>query len=298
LVSTDGVSWTLEDALPGVPEDQLRGVAWGDGLFVAVGQQFSGDSLSATSTDGLVWTGQPGLLPAPLVSVTWGEDRFVAVGSEGTIGSSLDGTTWSDESVAAESSLNGVVRGGAQFVAVGTGGAIFRSTCEVAAQEADLVLSMTDSPDPVVRRQQLTYALSVTNEGPAEARNLLLVDQLPRGVQLKSISSSQGECKAERMRRALAVTCRLGDLPVADQAVVEIVVRPRRQGAITNTASVSAEEPLDPDESNNVASEVTTVLKHKPRPDHDDDDDSDDEDDEDDDSVSDDDDRPAQGPRR
>ena len=156
----------------------------------------------------------------------------------------------------------------------------------------------------MVRRQRLTYALSVTNEGPAEARNLLLVDQLPRGVQLKSISSSQGECKAERMRRDLAVTCRLGDLPVADQAVVEIVVRPKRQGAITNTASVSAEEPLDPDESNNVASEVTTVHKHKPRPDHDDDshdddDDSDDDsDDEDDDSAADDDDRPARGPRR
>jgi len=40
---------------------------------------------------------------------------------------------------------------------------------------------------------------------------------------------------------------------------VTIVVRPSKKGTVTNTASVAAVEPVDPDTSNNTASETTTV---------------------------------------
>jgi hypothetical protein len=38
------------------------------------------------------------------------------------------------------------------------------------------------------------------------------------------------------------------------------VVRPTRKGTFTNTATVSADRPADPDTTNNSATETTTVT--------------------------------------
>jgi len=40
----------------------------------------------------------------------------------------------------------------------------------------------TDSPDPVVAGQELTYEITIINESNFEATNVLLVDMLPDGV--------------------------------------------------------------------------------------------------------------------
>jgi hypothetical protein len=60
--------------------------------------------------------------------------------------------------------------------------------------------------------------------------------------------------------RITKVSCELGDLALGETATVTIIVRPARQGTITNTVSASAARPADPDTSNNTATESTTVT--------------------------------------
>jgi uncharacterized repeat protein (TIGR01451 family) len=49
---------------------------------------------------------------------------------------------------------------------------------------ADLSLLKADDPDPVVPGRQLTYTLTVHNDGPSDAQSVAVTDTLPAGVQL------------------------------------------------------------------------------------------------------------------
>jgi len=119
---------------------------------------------------------------------------------------------------------------------------------------ADLSLTKSDSPDPVLVGQQLTYTLSVHNSGPAAATGTSLTDTLPSGVTFDSATPTQGSCS----QASGTVTCSLGTIASGVNAGVEIKVTPQAAGSITNQASVSSSV-SDPSLANNSASAVTTV---------------------------------------
>ncbi len=50
------------------------------------------------------------------------------------------------------------------------------------AESADLRITKSDSPDPVTAGTDLNYTLTVTNDGPSEAPNVTLTDDLPSGL--------------------------------------------------------------------------------------------------------------------
>jgi uncharacterized repeat protein (TIGR01451 family) len=128
-----------------------------------------------------------------------------------------------------------------------------------ARAQADLSVTKTDSPDPVVARSNLTYTVTVTNDGPATATGVTLVDRLPDAV-FVSATSSQGTCVRQgKGRRDGDLVCDLGTLAPGASATVTIVVTPSRDGTITNTATVRANEP-DADRADNTATETTTVV--------------------------------------
>ncbi len=121
---------------------------------------------------------------------------------------------------------------------------------------ADLSIFKSDSPDPVLTGGELTYTLSVSNDGPEDATGVNVGDTLPAGVTLVSAEPSQGTCDVSGVP---VITCSLGDLPAFDFASVTIVVTaPSVPGTITNTATVSSGTP-DPDTSNNHYSASTVV---------------------------------------
>jgi uncharacterized repeat protein (TIGR01451 family) len=134
-------------------------------------------------------------------------------------------------------------------IAAGTG------YCDIPAQKADLSISKSDSPDPIFAGRELTYTLTVSNGGPADATGVTVTDTLPPGVTFNSASASQGSCS----QAGGTVTCNLGGLGSgAPPATVTIKVTPQTAGTITNTASVSGNEE-DPAPGNNTDTETTTV---------------------------------------
>lgn len=121
--------------------------------------------------------------------------------------------------------------------------------------EADLALTKIGSRDPVMVNNNFSYALNVTNRGPSPATGVTVTDQLPNGVTFVSATASAGNCT----RNGNTVTCQLGNLAVQGSANINLSVTPTAAGAITNTASVTANE-ADPEAANNQANVQTTVL--------------------------------------
>ncbi|MFN2417664.1 MAG: hypothetical protein ABR593_01905, partial [Candidatus Limnocylindria bacterium] len=120
---------------------------------------------------------------------------------------------------------------------------------------ADLSVHQEDTPDPVTAGNAVQYFITVTNNGPDAATNVMLVNTLPANSTL--ISSSTPGCSTA----GGTVTCNLGTLAAEASANVSIVVgAPNTSSAttMTNTAVVSATE-LDPNTADNTDAEVTNV---------------------------------------
>jgi uncharacterized repeat protein (TIGR01451 family) len=126
--------------------------------------------------------------------------------------------------------------------------------CCANTNSADLSLSITDSPDPVLVGNNLTYALTTTNRGPATGTGVMLTNTLPPGVNYVSATSSQGSCT----NLSGVVVCNLGMLASGAQATNTIIIKPIVQGTITNVASVTGSQ-SDFNPLNNTATALTTA---------------------------------------
>ncbi len=104
-----------------------------------------------------------------------------------------------------------------------------------------------DAPDPVAVGAVLTYTLSITNNGPADATGVTVTDTLPGTVTFGTATPSQGSCS----QAAGVVTCPLGTILVSATATITITVTPTTPGTITNVAMVAATT-LDPVPGNNM----------------------------------------------
>jgi uncharacterized repeat protein (TIGR01451 family) len=121
---------------------------------------------------------------------------------------------------------------------------------------ADLEITKTDSQDRSPTGRDLTYTLTVTNNGPDVASGVTVTDVLPPSVTFASATPSQGTCSESNG----TVTCSVETLANAATTTVDIVVTPRTAGLITNTASVTAPA-TDPSDVNNTASENTSICR-------------------------------------
>jgi uncharacterized repeat protein (TIGR01451 family) len=120
---------------------------------------------------------------------------------------------------------------------------------------ADLALTKSDTPDPVVQGNNLTYTIQVTNAGPDPATNVVVTDTLPGQIDFVSATPTQGTCD----RTGDTVICMLGTVTSGATATVTIVIQPKKTGTISNTA-VAASTPPDTNAANNQDTETTTVL--------------------------------------
>jgi uncharacterized repeat protein (TIGR01451 family) len=131
--------------------------------------------------------------------------------------------------------------------------AMLVSTGRATAAATDLGITKDDSPDPVVRGDNLTYTITVSNTAvaAADAAGVTVTDTLPS--QVTFVSASTG-CT----RKGVVVTCDLGTLAADNTATLTIVVKAAQAGTISNTATVS-HDAADANANNNTDSESTTV---------------------------------------
>ncbi|MEM7008812.1 MAG: DUF11 domain-containing protein, partial [Thermodesulfobacteriota bacterium] len=121
---------------------------------------------------------------------------------------------------------------------------------------ADLFIIKSDSPDPVIAGNNLTYTLFVSNAGPNTATNVIVTDTLPAGVNFISATPDQGNCGGPV---GGVVTCNLGTLTEGAFTQVRIRVTPQFPGTLLNVAQVAGDQ-HDPSLSNNISPQTTTVV--------------------------------------
>ena len=134
VYSTDGTTWQKASTVLGT-NMMLKGVAYGNGQYVAVGSSWSSGTIGViyTSADGSNWsqitTGPIGRL----TDVTYGNGMFAAVGEGDTLMTSADGTSWTTRSRTktiniGSISYTGITYGEGLFIAVGGTGEIVKSS--------------------------------------------------------------------------------------------------------------------------------------------------------------------------
>ncbi|HEY5197091.1 MAG TPA: DUF11 domain-containing protein [Solirubrobacteraceae bacterium] len=133
---------------------------------------------------------------------------------------------------------------------------------------ADLSVTLTGAPNPVIVGQPLTYTLVVGNAGPAAATGITATEALPAGVTFVSASSTQGSCA----QSGGALACPIGGLASGASATITVVVMPTQAVSLAAAATVSGDQP-DSNTANNsvtattmadLATRATPVLTAQP----------------------------------
>lgn len=178
------------------------------------------NSASFTLNGGLTWTELAGVGHLDVTATTFERTPNVALGGAPSA-ECFAATT--DGGACGTVQINGTITSFSMtWTGVGVeglGGDAVEFVLELPPPPADLEIVKTASPDPALAGNDLTYTLTVTNNGPRDATNVVVNDTLPAGVTWVSTTPSQGACSAPS-----GVTCELGAIANGGSATVDIVV--------------------------------------------------------------------------
>ena len=121
----------------------------------------------------------------------------------------------------------------------------------------DLAVEKSDSPDPVMTGEVLTYTITLENQSGNTGVGFELEDKLPSKVDYLSATPSQGTCD----RSGRTVTCVPGNIGAGATATIEIRVRPKKAGTIENTATLDPPPSGDSDPTDDSDTEATKVNR-------------------------------------
>lgn len=129
-----------------------------------------------------------------------------------------------------------------------------RGATALANYEADLGVSAAVVSGQVLLQSPFTWMIMLTNQGPHDASNARLRADLPEGVVLMSVVTSQGDFTSD----SRSVQCAVGGVAAGATAYVKITLNPVAMAAMTNSFEVSADE-FDFDLADNATTLVTVV---------------------------------------
>ncbi|MBO9664849.1 hypothetical protein, partial [Dokdonella sp.] len=127
----------------------------------------------------------------------------------------------------------------------------------VNGQAADIqVLKTVDQANPT-RSQDVTFTVTVTNQGPKVATGVRILDALPAGLTFVSATPSQGTYVDTTGVWTIGTLAASGGGAVATLTIVASV---DTDAAVTNTAQLDALDQTDPNPANNSASASLTPI--------------------------------------
>lgn len=134
-----------------------------------------------------------------------------------------------------------------------------------AVSSADLAITKTDSPDPVIAGTNLTYTINVSNNGSGPAVFAQWNDTLPGETRLQSFSPAAGwSCATPPIGSGGSITCNKDTMAAGESAGFTVVVRVDADVAdgatLSNTATISSSV-SDPNNANNSATAITSVIR-------------------------------------
>jgi uncharacterized repeat protein (TIGR01451 family) len=139
-----------------------------------------------------------------------------------------------------------------------------------AVSGTDLMITKTDSADPVNIGEDFTYTVTVTNNGPDDATGIYVYDYLPTGFDWQFLNApppleviSTNATSGTVYPYDDTVLWDIGDLASGTDATMNVLVRVKLEAFVTassvnNTAEVYGME-FDPDLTNNKVIESTTI---------------------------------------
>ena len=120
---------------------------------------------------------------------------------------------------------------------------------------ADLSLAYDPRPDAAFVGEELSYGLTIKNNGPDRATGVTVTADVPVSVTFVSATPDQGSCA----EAGGTVTCSLGDVNPNGSADITVIVTPGSVGQIAQSASVFSTE-ADPAGSDNLVTATTEVV--------------------------------------
>ena len=131
-----------------------------------------------------------------------------------------------------------------------------------AQASADLSVTVSDAPDPVLDGGQVTYTIVVTNSGPDAAQDIRMVDFFPPAVSFVSLDKPAGWACDTPAPVDTSISCTVATLASGGVATFTLVLDNGVQGSgvsISDSASVGATSPDDPDPGDNSATTTTAI---------------------------------------
>ncbi|MBO1268557.1 DUF11 domain-containing protein [Arthrobacter cavernae] len=143
----------------------------------------------------------------------------------------------------------------------GTGGEA--EACVPAPDEADVAVVKTGTKKVLLPNTggsaAISYTLKVTNNGPTEARDVVVTDTMPADVTADTLTPSTGSCT----NSATSFTCKLGVVAAGQEITIGVqasITDYMGNGPFTNVAVVTTSTP-ETVTGNNRATHVTTVER-------------------------------------
>jgi uncharacterized repeat protein (TIGR01451 family) len=120
---------------------------------------------------------------------------------------------------------------------------------------ADLAITKTGPDFPIPGGSPVVYTLQVSNNGPSDATDVVVVDTLPASTTFVGADGTGWAC----VEAAGVVTCDLPSLAVGGAEPITLeVLSPTQTTTLVNEAMVSATE-MDPNPDNDLDTEITEV---------------------------------------
>jgi uncharacterized repeat protein (TIGR01451 family) len=131
----------------------------------------------------------------------------------------------------------------------------------IVASPADLDITKTGPPS-ADQNTDITYTVTVTNNGPADSLNVSLTDPVPLNTTFVSIAQTSGPtfaCVTPPVGATGTITCTIATFPPGSAAFdIVLHVNPNASGAVANTANVTS--PNDPTPTNNAGTAITALA--------------------------------------